>query len=105
MKPPMLHTAYKANTSRNAYGDYSFTTGTALACHFRYITDLVTGDNQQIQSDALAWFMPDSGVVKGDIIKFDNEYWMVERVTKARKLRDPNVQFIKCELFKYGVIS
>lgn len=105
MRPPMIHTAYKVTTSRNAYGDYTATTETALACHFRYITDIVTGENEQIQSDAMAWFMPDSGVSKSDIIKFEDEYFMVERVTKARKLRSSAVQFIKVTLYKYGVIS
>ncbi len=106
MKPPMLHTAYKLTTSRNAYGDFIRSAETALKCHFRYITEQVTAtNNETIQSDAMAWFEPDSGVERKDIIKFDDEYFRVERVTKARRLRNPRVLFIKCDLLKYGVIS
>lgn len=106
MKPPMLHTAYKVTTTRTGYGDYVASGETALACHFRYITEQVTSSpNETINSDALAWFEPDSGIDRKDIIKFEGEHFRVERVIKARRLRDPNVQFIKVELLRYGVIS
>ena len=106
MRPPMNHTAYKVTTTRNAYGDFLPSGETALKCHFRYITEQVTStSNEQIQSDAMAWFEPDSGIEKEDIIKFEGEHFRVERVIKARRLRDPSVQFIKVELLKYGVIS
>lgn len=105
MKPPMIQTAYKVAKTRNEYGDYTATSETALACHFRYITEQVTENNEQINSDAMAWFEPDSGVDRKDIIKFEGEYFRVERVIKARRLREPGVQFIKVELLKYGVIS
>lgn len=106
MRPPMLHTAYKVTTTRNAYGDFLPSGETALKCHFRYITEQVTETNSEtIQSDAMAWFEPDSGVDRKDILKFDGEHFRVERVIKARRLRSPEVQFIKVELLKYGVIS
>jgi predicted nuclease of restriction endonuclease-like RecB superfamily len=105
MKPPMLHTAYKATTTRNAYGDYVSTGETALACHFREITNVLTELDEVIQSDAMAWFEPDSGVEKLDILKIYGTYYRVEKVTKARRLRNPNVLFIKTELLKYGAIS
>lgn len=106
MKPPMLHTAYKVTTTRNAYGDFIASGETALPCHFRYITEQVSGvGNETIQSDAMAWFEPDSGVQKEDILKIDGEHFRVERLIKARKLRDTRVQFLKVELLKYGTIS
>ena len=104
--PPMFHTAYKVTSSRNAYGDYTASGETSLKCHFRVINTLVTStDNEQVQSDAMAWFEPDSGVVKGDIIKFEGTHYRVERLTEARRLRNPSILFIKTELLKYGVIS
>lgn len=106
MRPPMLHTAYKVTLTRNGYGDLTGTVLTAMPCHFRYITEQVTGSpNEVVNSDAMAWFEPDSGIDRKDIIKFDGEYFRVERVTKARRLRDPSVQFLKVELLKYGAIS
>lgn len=108
----MLHTAHKVVTTRNAYGDYVASGEVALSCHFRYITIQSGGSsgrgirgNESVDSDAMAWFEPDSGIEREDIIKFDGEHFRVERVTKARRLRDPSVQFIKVELLKYGAIS
>lgn len=106
MKPPMIHTAYKVTTTRDGYGSYTASTSTALKCHFRYINNQITGvNNEVVQSDAQAWFESDSGVSLKDIITFDGEHYRVEKIVKARRLRDPNVQFIKVELLKYGVIS
>lgn len=106
MKPPMHHTAYKVNYSLNAYGDKIIDDEITLKCHVRIITELnVNSNNEQYQSDAMFWFEPDSGVVKGDIIKFDGTYYQVERLTEARRLRSTTVQFIKTECLKYGTIS
>lgn len=102
----MLHTAYKATTTRNGYGDFIASGETALKCHFREVNNVgTTGANEQFDSDAMAWFEPDSGVDRYDIIKFDGTHYRVERITKARRLHSPSVQFIKAELNKYGVIS
>lgn len=106
MKPPMLLTAYKVETTTNAYGDRITGATTELKCHVRLITMLsTTSSNEQVDCDALMWFEPDSGVQRGDIIKFENEHYRVERLTEARRLRSPEVQFIKCEMLKYGTIS
>lgn len=106
MRPPMFQTAFKQNYTRNAYGDFSTTTETELICHFRRRDDQVSGTgNETIQSDAMAWFEPDSGVQKEDILKINGEFYRVERIIEARKLRDPELQFIKTELLRYGTIS
>lgn len=106
MHPPYLHTVYKLSTTRNKYGDYIGSSETALTCHFREINELQhTGTSDMIQSDAMGWFEPDSGIERGDIIKFEGTHYKVERLTKARKLRNPNVQFIKVDFMKYGQIS
>lgn len=102
----MNHIAYKVAYTRNAYGDYTATTSTALQCHFREINEQTTTENSEyIQSDAMAWFEPDSGVDRKDILKIEGMHYRVERVIKARKLRSTNVEFIKCDLLKYGPIS
>jgi len=105
VKPPMFQTAYKLAYTRNAYGDFITSSTTELACHFRLITQQVSETNEQVNSDAMAWFEPDSGVKRKDIIRFDGELYRVERVTEARRLRQTQVQFIKTELLKYGNIS
>ena len=106
MKPPMRHTAYKITTTRNAYGDYVVGASTALPCHFRYITGIETNlGSEAVRSDAMAWFEADSGISKNDILEIDDEGWRVERVVKARRLRDPDVQFLKVDLLRHGFIS
>jgi len=105
MKPPMLHTAYKVTMTSNAYGDRIAGAETALKCHFRHITQHIFESNEVVESDAMAWFEPDSGIARGNIIKFEGEHFEVERVIKARRLRSTNVLFIKTELRKYGTIS
>lgn len=105
MMPPMNKTAFKVTTTRNAFGDYIASGETSLRCHFRYITEQVVSGNDQVQSDAMAWFEPDSGIDRKDILKIDGEHFIVERVIKAVGLRSPDTKFIKVELLKYGVIS
>jgi len=105
MKPPMLHTAYKVTTTRNAYGDYIASGETSLPCHFREINQHIVDNNEYIESDAMAWFEPDSGVAEKDILKIHGVHYQVDRVFNARRLRQSAVQFIKVELRKYGDIS
>ena len=106
MKPPMNHTAYKVAYTRNAYGDFVAGSQMAIPCHFRYIASSVTSTiSESIQSDAMAWFEPDSGIKEQDIVIIEDEGFRVERVTKARRLRNTTVLFLKCDLLKYGIIS
>jgi hypothetical protein len=105
MKPPMFNTATKSITTRNAYGDYIESSTVVLTCHFRDITELQTQNNEAIISDAMAWFDANSGVVKGDILFIDDEYFKVSKVIQARRLNNPTVLFIKTFLNKYGRIS
>ena len=102
----MLQTCYKLTTSQNSYGDYTSTSETAIDCHFRYINQQIfDSNNQVIQSDAMLWTDIDSGIALKSIIKYEGEHYIVEKVTKARRLRETEVQFLKFELKRYGVIS
>lgn len=104
--PPMMHTAYKVNTTRNAYGDFIASTSASYKCHIREINQVITTSNDEtVQSDAMAWFEPDADIQEQDIIKFEDTHYRVERITKARRLRNPAVLFLKCDLLRYGQIS
>lgn len=106
MKPAMLHQAYKVSYTRNAYGDYTATSSTAINCHFRYINEVITSNpNEQIQSSAIAWFEPDLSVVIGDVFLIDDNHYRVEKLVKARRLRSTAIEFKKAYLALYGVIS
>lgn len=106
MLPPMLHKAYKINYSRSGYGDYIATSSTAINCHFRYINDVISNNpNEQIQSDAMAWFHPDADISLSDIILVDGNHYRIEKLIRARKLRSTAIQFKKAYLQLYGIIS
>lgn len=102
----MLHQAYKVNYTRNAYGDYTASGSTSITCHFRYINEVITSNpNEQIQSDAMAWFEPDEDININDIILVDGNHYRVEKLIKARKIRSTVIVFRKAYLARYGVIS
>lgn len=106
MRPPMYHTAYRVVTTANAYGDKVASGTVAYKCHVRIINEAVTASNDETtQCDAMFWFEPDTPVVKNAIWKFQGEHYRVERIIEARKLRNPQLQFIKVEMLKYGQIS
>jgi len=106
MKPPMLYTAYKLAYTRNSYGDYVTAAETELVCHYRYIINHISDTNNEIeQSDAMAWFEPNSGVELKDIIRIEDNHFRVEKITEGKTFRTNNVQFLKVELQTYGVIS
>lgn len=105
MKPNMTQTIVKVSASYNRFGDLDFdNTGQNeyLIGKFRYITQLqiTTQNREQVTADAMAWFNPDSGVVRGDVLHYDGEYFRVEKVVKARDLDSEAVHFIKCYLVK-----
>jgi len=107
MQPPMLHTAYLVGMTRNAYGDYTPTNSdTPYRCHVRIINERVSSSNDETtQSDAMFWFDASTPAVEGSVWKYGDTHYRVERRTEARKLRDPTIQFLKCEVLKYGAIS
>ncbi len=85
--------------TRNEYGDYQDTASTVLKCRFREISTMRRTMNQEISdADAQIWFTSSSGVHVGNIILFDGTYYQIERLTKARRLGETEVQFIKCDL-------
>lgn len=98
----MLQTAYKVTKTRTKYGDYSGASETAINCKFRVNTMLYDAGNADVsESDAMAWFEPDSGIVKGDVIKYDDVLYKVERLIEARKLHTTDVQFLKAEMNRF----
>jgi len=108
MMPDMPYTAYIVSATQNAYLEYTAGAETAVKCDFRRINEVtIGGNNQQIQSDAMAWFEPDVGIDQGTIIKFKGEHYRVIETIDGRDLEATGapVIFIKTRLQKYGVIS
>lgn len=96
-------TASLITTSINKYGDQVLVSTKDIQCRFRWITELQNpGNREELSSDALLWADSDQSIAEGTIIKVDDTYFRVNRVTKARRLRGDQVYFIKCLLDKYA---
>lgn len=94
-------TAQIITTTRNDDGDRLQTASKSIKCRFRWITELDRVSNrEEIRSDALLWTDPDQPISEGTIIKADDNYFRVRRVTKARRLRGGKVHFLKYMLEK-----
>ena len=84
---------------RNAYGDYTETSRVTENCRFREITTMRRSAHQEVNdSDATIWLRPATVATKGCLLIFEGVYYQVERLTKARKLDDAEVHFVKCDL-------
>jgi len=84
---------------RDKYGDYQEKTRTAVSCRFRDIDTLRRESHAEIRdADAMIWFAPDEDVNNSDIFWFENVYYQVERITRAKKLGSSIVEFIKCDM-------
>jgi len=99
----MVQTMTLLNTSTDGYGDQVGETGTDYPCKFREITELDQINNREMvtTTDAMLWVEADTPVVKGSIVKIEDEKYRVDRLTKARRIESADVLFIKCLLEKY----
>ncbi|OQA03767.1 MAG: hypothetical protein BWY69_00247 [Planctomycetes bacterium ADurb.Bin401] len=102
----LVDTIYKIATTKNKYGDSVLGVETSMNCRFREISGLSNTSNREVvDCDAMLWLAGDATVSKGDIFRYDNDYYKVEKITKARKGGKTGVEFIKCELLSHRFIS
>lgn len=95
----LVQTCKLVSPTRDEYGDYIDGVGTELACRFREITTVRrTTHREENDADAMIWFAADAPVAIGNIILFEGVNYQLERLTKARRLGESDVQFIKCDL-------
>lgn len=95
----LVQTCKLVSPTRDEYGDYIEGVGVELACRFRYINTITRGTrNETNDSDAMVWFAPTASVAVGNIILFEGVHYQIERLNKARRLGESEVQFIKCDL-------
>lgn len=95
----LVQTCKLVSPSRDEYGDYIDGEGTELACRFREINTIQRGTHRETNdSDAMIWFAAGAAVQKGNIILFEGVNYQIERINKARRLGETDVQFIKCDL-------
>jgi hypothetical protein len=92
-------------TVLNRYGEQDYVSGVNELCRFREIIGIQKGANQElIDADAMSWHEPNSTIQEGSIIRVDNKFYRVDKLTKARKMGG-NVEFIKCLLQKYTDVT
>lgn len=97
--PPFNRQCQKVEVTRNEWDDRIMGPTATLQCHFRQI-DFQTRINhgEQNDADAMVWFAAGTNISLGDTIIFDSVYYQVEKITKAVRLGEDTVQFIKCDL-------
>jgi hypothetical protein len=95
----LVQTCEIVTATRNAYGDYVYSSGVTENCKFREISEIRRGTNQELDAtDAMIWLSSSTTAVNGSIIKFDSVYYQVEKIIKAQRLGETDVQFIKAKL-------
>ena len=88
-----------SSPTRNGYGDYIEGVGVVESCRWRDITTERRSTNQEIiDADAMVWLKPTTTATVGCIILHDGIHYQVERFTKAKRLGESVVQFVKCDL-------
>lgn len=97
--PAFADTCSIATVTRDEWSDYSVASSTSVSCHFRRITNIRTvSHGEERDADAMVWFPAATSVDIGSIVLFDGLSYQVERLTKAHRLGESTVQFIKCDL-------
>lgn len=101
----LVDTCYKVQTVSDAYGDIlDIENSEVIPCRFRYNSSYVRGANQQTKdTSAMIWVASSSGISRSTYILYDGVYYKVERIIKARRLGETEVQFIKCELNEVNI--
>lgn len=70
-----------------------------LPCRWRDITTVRRGANMDnSDADSMVWLKADAPVGRGSILLYDGDHYQVEKITKAKRLGETQVQFIKCEV-------
>lgn len=86
-------------TTRDDFGQEISGVTQSLPCRWRDITTVRRGSNMDnSDADSMVWFAPDAPVGRGSILLHDGDHYQVEKITKAKRLGETDVQFIKCEV-------
>lgn len=83
----------------NEYGDIVQLSTTTLNCRWRDIPTTVRGVHRENNdADSMVWFAADENVTEGSLLRFESRYYEVERITKAKRLGEADIQFLKCDV-------
>lgn len=101
----LTQTGYLIPTTRNAHGDQIAGTPIVVIGKFRYVTGIERGQNIEALDgiDAIIWLSSDVNAGEGSILQFDDKYWRIDRLTKARKISGDTVEFLKAYVKKHSM--
>ena len=95
----LVQTCELITTSIDDFGQRIYASAATLNCRWRDIPSVQRDSHHESSSaDSMVWFAADEVVTKGSILRFDGNYYEVERITKARKLGGTAIQFLKCDV-------
>lgn len=96
---------YLIPTTTDEHGDQIAGTPVAITGKFRYVTGVERGMNVEALEgiDAIIWLASDSTATEGSILQFDDMYWRVDRLVKARKLSGDTIEFLKAYVKKHTI--
>lgn len=89
------------NTTRDDFGQEITGVTETLNCRWRDITEVRRGANMDTNdAQSMVWFAAADQVkvTKGTILFYEGQYYQVDKCTKARRLGETTVQFVKCEV-------
>jgi hypothetical protein len=102
----MVQTCELVEMSVDKFGDLVAQSISNEPCKFRFINSLTAADHREsIQSDAMVWFKPTAAVEEGKVFRIDGEFYRITRLTKARRLANSTVLFLKGLCEKYHSVD
>lgn len=96
------------SVTRNGHGDLQLTNLGSILCLYRNIEQLNRGVNfrEEVQIQGMFWFAGTATVNEGDVIGYNNQYFRIENIVKAKTLLTQNsLNFIKCQVSIYRTVS
>lgn len=88
-----------ARVSRDKYGSMTPTSTTETKGLLRDYLEIVLNDEkEQVDTTAICWLPPSTGIAVGDIIRGNNDNFRAIKIVRAKRGGESNIVFIKCWL-------
>jgi hypothetical protein len=94
-------TAYKMGFTHNKYGERVYASQTEFRCLFKEITGYDRINKMEFENcDSVIWTAPGNDLEQGNLLKIDNELYLIDKIRLARRLGSNIVEFVKCGLIR-----
>jgi len=93
--------AYKITTTRNEFGERIETSEAEFRCLFKQIDGYDRNNKMEFANcDSMIWAGPGDGLTEGTLVKIDDTLYLIDKVTKAKRIGSTIAQFVKCGLIR-----